>query len=257
VKEKKNKGIEAPNPEIIAKMFSDIAERYDLANRLMSLGMDLYWRKKAARLTCHKDAKSLLDMCCGTADFAMAFVKTHRVLENITCCDLSEQMLGFAEKKLSSQYKIFKANQNNSVFQANKNVLRFLQADCTALDLPHSSFDIICCGFGIRNTNQPQKVIAEMHRLLKPNGKVCILEFTVPNSWALELLFRAYLLWIIPLIGGIVTMRFHAYKYLTKSIITWNENFDIKRLLVNAGFADVCDNRLAFGSATVFTARKE
>jgi demethylmenaquinone methyltransferase/2-methoxy-6-polyprenyl-1,4-benzoquinol methylase len=126
--------------------------------------------------------------------------------------------------------------------------------DCTATDFEDGSFDIISCAFGVRNMANPQKGLREMHRLLRPGGRACILEFTLPKNLLIRALYMVYFRWILPLIGGVISGKLSAYRYLADSVCKWAEEVDLAGQLKEAGFDSVEVRPLSFGIAALYLA---
>jgi len=226
----------------VNRLFGSIATKYDLANHVLSLGIDNLWRKKSVRLTRPAKEDRLLDMCSGTGDFAMAFAKSENGPGEITCCDFSGEMLAGAEVKFA------KLNAKSNV--------SFSVQDCTATDLAESSFDIISCGFGVRNMADLDKGLGEMKRLLKPGGKVCILEFTLPKNPIIRFGYLAYFRFVLPLIGGMLTGDIGAYRYLVSSVREWDKDVDLPKRLEAAGFKMKSAEPVSLGIACIYTAHR-
>jgi demethylmenaquinone methyltransferase/2-methoxy-6-polyprenyl-1,4-benzoquinol methylase len=237
--------LDPADPDRIRTTFGSIARRYDLANHLLSLGIDRSWRRRAVKLTAPSPADTLLDMCCGTGDFAFAFARAG--VASITGCDFSEEMIQLAQTK---QQRFTRTNKtSNTHFQ-------WKVADCSAADFADCSFDIISCAFGIRNMADLRKSLAEMHRLLKPSGRLCILEFTLPRNPIVRAVYLLYFKYILPLAGGLISGRFSAYRHLASSVCKWHANVDLPAQLQNAGFTDIRTTPLSLGIAAACTATR-
>jgi demethylmenaquinone methyltransferase / 2-methoxy-6-polyprenyl-1,4-benzoquinol methylase len=228
------------------KLFNGIANRYDLANHILSAGTDIRWRKIAARLTNPDTNDKVLDMCCGTGDLAISFAKLVPTPAEIIGLDFSEEMINHAGVKYTSSSK----NRNYET------KIRFSVQDCTSTNFADASFDIISCGFGIRNFTDLDKGLNEMARLLKTNGKTCIIEFSLPKIGFLRLLYLAYFKYILPILGGIITGDFSAYRYFVKSVIDWDKNINLTEKLTRHGFEILTIKPLTFGIATIYISQK-
>ena len=166
-----------------AEMFSSIAKHYDFLNHFFSLNIDKSWRKKLVRLINPQIYYNILDLCTGTGDLAIEFAKkTHP--SRITAIDLSDEMLEIAKQKAQSR--------------GLEKAIDFIRADVMDLDFDDESFDIITIAFGLRNLPDRQKAVAEMTRLLKPSGRIFILEFCPPSNNLFGILFKLYLRKLIP-----------------------------------------------------------
>lgn len=224
----------------IRSLFDAVAARYDLANHLLSLGLDFHWRKTAVALAVSDDSKNLLDFCCGTGDFAFSFAKHAPNLKTITACDFSNAMIKIANKKR----------------KPNAAKIRWLVADCLKTPFEDDSFDIVSCAFGVRNLADLNAGLTEMHRLLRPGGCACILEFSLPRNPVMRKLYLLYLMYLLPLFAGIITAKFTAYKYLAGSVKHWSENIDLKKELAAAGFSAINAAKMTFGVVSVYIAHK-
>lgn len=229
----------------IRGLFGGIAGRYDLGNRLLSFGMDGGWRRVAVSMAEVKDGERLLDMCCGTGDLAFSFAEGGGVLERIVGCDLSGEMVELAkakEKKLRGRGGLLE--------------FEWAVGDCTASGYESGSFDIISCGFGVRNMEVLSAGLGEMYRLLREEGRACILEFSLPEGLLMRWLYLMYLSWLLPVLGGIISGRFGAYRYLAKSVRQWAEGVDLEAELKTAGFGRVVTRKMSMGAVTVYVAYK-
>ena len=222
----------------IQNLFNGLATRYDLANHVLSMGVDIHWRKQAASLLCPSASDHLLDMCCGTGDFAAAFCKLKKPPAKIIACDFSEEMIEAANKKYPQK------------------PIDFSIQDCTQTTFEDASFNLISCGFGVRNFTDLAKGLKEMHRLLAPASKICILEFSLPKFKPIRWLYLAYFKYILPILGGIIAGDFAAYRYFVNSVINWDKNIDFKTELENCGFKVQSQTPVTFGIATIHIAVK-
>ena len=192
---------EGSKREQVERMFDAISPKYDLLNRLFSLGIDQGWRRKVVRLLGAEPVQHLLDVATGTADLAiMAAPKAERV----TGIDISEGMLSHGRVKVTKR-------------QLEKKVT-LQQADSTALPFADGTFDAVTVAFGVRNFEDLQRGLVEMFRVLKPNGRLFVLEFSKPLHTPMRQLFRFYFHRIMPLIGRTVSKDSEAYTYLPKSV---------------------------------------
>lgn len=230
----------------IENAFTDISESYDLANHVLSLGLDIHWRKVAAKIAARQQPSNILDLCCGTGDFAFSLARQTKA-KNITGCDFSPKMIELAKQK----QKNFNKNKKfpNTNFQ-------WLIEDCSATTLPPDSFDLITCAFGIRNMANLPKALSEFNRLLKPSGTLCILEFSLPVNPLVRCLYLAYFKCIMPAAGGCISGNYKAYKYLKDSVIAWQKNINLTNSIDQAGFQNISQKKLTLGVATVYLAKK-
>jgi len=225
----------------IEEMFSRLSNRYDIANHILSFGADIYWRKKAVQIAKPVSGEKVLDICCGSGDLAFAFAKNCNGLE-ITAADFSEPMIELAkrkEKKLKLPMPI-----------------SFHVEDCTASKLPDGQFDIISCGFGVRNLSDLRDGLSESLRLLKSGGRICILEFSMPSFFLVKAFYMFFLRFVVPIAGFLLSGKFRAYKYLSQSICEFSRDVDVEAQLKCSGFCDVKTTKLTFGVVSIYTAKK-
>lgn len=231
---------EGEKKDQIESMFDNIANRYDFLNHFLSFGVDVYWRKKAiATLKDHKP-KILLDIATGTADLAIEAMKILKP-EKIFGIDISEEMLEFGRKKLRKknlipQIELIKADSENLIFDDNK-------------------FDAVTVSFGVRNFQHLEKGLKEMLRVLRPGGKVVILEFSQPNK-VIKPFYRFYSSVITPNIGKMIAKDKEAYSYLHESVSVFPAGRDFCEILERTGYKNVTYKPLTFGIATIYTGTK-
>ena len=228
----------------IEDMFSGIASRYDLANHLLSFGLDFCWRKKAVKFCGEMKDKTLLDMCCGTGDLAFCFARHGGGLKKIIGCDISGAMIEIARAK------------EGKLKASGKTKFEWFTDDCEAAGLEGESFDVVSCGFGVRNMANLHSGLCEMYRVLKQGGRACILEFSLPQNLMLRWVYKIYLCGVLPFFGGIITGKFGAYRYFSKSVVNWSSNVDLCDELIKAGFGNVSTRSLTFGTGSIYTAKK-
>ncbi|MDD5458821.1 MAG: class I SAM-dependent methyltransferase [Phycisphaerae bacterium] len=255
--------------ETIHDMFDSIAVRYDAANHILSFGLDRYWRKKVVKLANPKEGADVLDICCGTGDLTFAFGKFSKAA-SITGCDFSDQMLEIAKRKAKKQTNCHFERSEKSInkrkdFSVSSrfnrddgrndktNHFQWVNADCTTADFAGKKFDIISCAFGVRNLADRSAALRNILNLLKPDGKFCILEFSLPKNSALKLAARGYLR-IVPFWGAVITANKAAYGYLSKTICRWAETIDFPAELHAAGFTDIKVYELSFGMVRIYLA---
>src|SRR5262245_48728230 len=201
--------------------FDAIASRYDLTNRVLSLGIDLHWRRVAVRqLRGMQDDGVVLDLACGTCDLALEVLRQRRKAR-VVGADLSRAMLGLARKKVAQR------------------PVSLVNAPAEALPFADGSFDAVTIGFGIRNVPDFRAGLKEMLRVLRPGGRACILEFSTPPSKLWWKAYNWYFFNVLPHIGGLITGRQAAYRYLTDSVAQFPAAAEFKRGMEEAGFAGV------------------
>lgn len=225
--------------EQVERMFDSISPKYDLLNRLFSLGIDQGWRRLVVRLVGQEPVEHLLDVATGTADLAiLASAKAKRV----TGIDISEGMLSHGRTKVTQR--------------GLDDRITLTQADSTALPFADGSFEAVTVAFGVRNFEQLELGLKEMMRVLKPNGRLFVLEFSKPQHTPMRQLFRFYFHRVMPLIGRTVSKDSAAYTYLPKSVDAFPEGSEFLELLARSGGKEGAARPLTGGIATLYTARK-
>ena len=220
----------------VKRIFDSIAYRYDLLNHLLSFGLDFYWRKKALKLTGMNTDSILLDVACGTGDFAIAAKKMG--IENIFGADFSKNMLELFSTK--------------SDWIAGKSI----QMVAEAMPLKNNSVTNITVAFGVRNFYDIVEGFKSFHRVLNNGGKATILEFRLPSNKFLKALYKFYFKEILPKVGGIISGDKEAYEYLPASVEEFDEKVNLPELLKTAGFKSVEQHNLTFGTVQIIIATK-
>ncbi|KAF0217557.1 MAG: ubiquinone/menaquinone biosynthesis [Geobacteraceae bacterium] len=227
--------------ERIQEMFDSIAPRYDFLNRLLSLGIDRRWRRFAVRQIKYSEPGRILDVATGTGDVAMEIAAQTPAAVNIVGVDFSREMVELGKDKI-----------RNSSYAGR---ITMEVAPCEAIPFPDESFDSVTIAFGIRNVVDREQGLREMQRVLKPGGRVVILEFSTPRSQLFKSLYYFYFLRVLPVIGGLFS-RFSAYKYLPDSVLEFPSREDFKALMAAAGFGSLAHYDLTGGIATVYVGDK-
>ncbi|MGP1449835.1 MAG: bifunctional demethylmenaquinone methyltransferase/2-methoxy-6-polyprenyl-1,4-benzoquinol methylase UbiE [Wolinella sp.] len=230
--------------DTIIKMFDEIAGSYDLANRVLSFGIDVSWRKKACQLSfshLKRDGVRILDVACGTGDMILHWEKNAREqgisIEKVVGIDPSEGMLKVAREKLPN--------------------VEFILSEAKELPLESESVDIVSIAYGIRNVVERERAIGEFYRILKPGGILAILEFTkCENPTFLERLAGFYTKNILPYIGGIISKNYAAYRYLPDSIEEFLTREKLNGELSATGFEVVYSRSYSANISTLFIAKK-
>lgn len=232
-----------PNTEKIEQMFNSIAADYDKLNHILSFGTDRSWRKKALKEIIVRDARQeILDIACGTGDFSIEMA-THSNPETvITGLDLSEGMLSVMRDKversgLADRIAIQKGNCEKMVFDDN-------------------SFDRVTIGFGIRNFEHREKALEEILRVLRPSGRLVILELSVPSIPVIKSLYKSYFLHVLPFIGGVISGDKGAYRYLPASVLKFPGRDEWMQTMSNCGYMNVRHKALSFGICRMYTGEK-
>jgi demethylmenaquinone methyltransferase / 2-methoxy-6-polyprenyl-1,4-benzoquinol methylase len=230
-----------PDAQAVNRFFSDIAPEYDLANRVMSSGVDVLWRRYLARRVSASQPERLLDLATGSGDVAFTLAKRVRTAREILGMDFCQPMLDVAMGK--------KPRSRNG------QLITFQQGDCLNLPLENESFDTVTIAFGLRNLEDRHRGLTEMKRVLRPGGRLLVLEFTQPDRW-IRSLYYWYLKRVIPKLSGKITGNEDAYAYLSSSIEQFPEKAELTRELERAGFSDIRVKGLTFSIAAVHEGTK-
>jgi demethylmenaquinone methyltransferase/2-methoxy-6-polyprenyl-1,4-benzoquinol methylase len=224
----------------VRSMFASIAPRYDAANELLSLGVHKGWRRAAVRLSGAAPGQSVLDCATGTGDLALEFKRAVGPQGEVSGTDFCAEMLAPAPAKAA------KAGLH----------VDFAVADVLALPIPDARFDVASIAFGIRNVDDPVRCLREMCRVVKPGGRVVVLEFGQPRG-PFGALFRAYSRGVMPLVGGLLTGNRAAYEYLPRTAAKFPAGDQFLALMQEAGcFAGTAAHPLTFGTAFVYVGVK-
>ncbi|MEY2479884.1 MAG: demethylmenaquinone methyltransferase / 2-methoxy-6-polyprenyl,4-benzoquinol methylase [Verrucomicrobiota bacterium] len=215
-------------------MFGSIAPRYDLANHFLSCGVDFYWRKRAAQIVGGWRPKKIVDLATGTGDLALVLQRELPDAEVIGA-DFSEEMLAIAKRK---------------------GVRKTIVADAMRLPFSDAAFDVVTVAFGLRNMENYGGALREMASVLRANGHVLVLEFSLPNMSILRGPYRFYLHRVLPFFGSLLTKQKNAYDYLGDSIEKMPSGDSMLRLMEGNGFANAKAEPLTGGIVTIYTAEK-
>ncbi|HUF47822.1 MAG TPA: bifunctional demethylmenaquinone methyltransferase/2-methoxy-6-polyprenyl-1,4-benzoquinol methylase UbiE [Vicinamibacterales bacterium] len=222
------------DPARIAGMFDAIARRYDLLNHVLSLGLDRRWRRRAVRDLAFTGRERVIDVCTGTGDLAIEAITSRTgAARDVVGIDFAGQMLQVAKAKVAAAGLADRA--------------RFVRGDATRLPCPDASADAVTVGFGIRNVIDPAAACREFFRILKPGGRLAILEFGMPRIPGIRAAYRAYFTHVLPRVGGLVSRHGDAYSYLPASVQQFMTPGEFSALLRAEGFSDVTAVRLLFG----------
>ena len=228
----------AKDPAKIQSMFSTIADRYDLLNRVLSLGIDRSWRKFAVNQLPKTETARFLDVATGTCDVALDIIKRHSPGTKVTGVDFSEGMLELGRKKIKT------AGLDDRID------VRF--GDATSLPFKDNTFNGSIIAFGIRNVQDYKKGISEMGRVVKSGGKVVILEFTSVQSRFFQPVFHFYISKVLPFVGEIISGKKGAYKYLPDSMLDFPSPETFAKAMEETGLLNVKYHKLTFGAAMVY-----
>jgi demethylmenaquinone methyltransferase/2-methoxy-6-polyprenyl-1,4-benzoquinol methylase len=230
------------SPDRIAGMFDAIAGRYDLLNHLLSAGIDTRWRKRAIASLRLTGRERVLDLCTGTADLAIAALRGRPAAARVVGVDFAAAMLRVGRDKIAAQRL--------------GDRIALVRGDATRIPAADGSVDAITIAFGIRNVDAVAVACTEMHRVLKPGGRLAILEFAVPTTPGVSAVYLWYLRHLLPRIGRAISRHNAAYGYLPASIGAFTAPEEFVKLLRQAGFVDVEPVRLTFGAVILYTARR-
>lgn len=247
------------SPHKIASMFDAIAARYDLLNHLLSAGLDRRWRARAVAELTLAGGERLLDLCTGTADLALAAIESAAGLRGrrphgldgapglsgpvrVIGVDFAGEMLRLAQQKIRARGAADR--------------IALVRGDATMLPLTAGSMDAATIGFGIRNIERPERACAELARVLRPGGRLAILEFGFPTVPGIRALYRLYFRRLLPLVGRAISRHGDAYSYLPASVDAFQTPAAFARLLGSCGFHQVRTVPLTFGIVYLFIARR-
>jgi demethylmenaquinone methyltransferase/2-methoxy-6-polyprenyl-1,4-benzoquinol methylase len=224
----------------VAKMFDSISGNYDFLNHFLSLGIDIAGRKKAIKLISSIAPKQILDVATGTGDFAIEALKLNP--EKVTGVDISEGMLEVGrhkmkERKLDDQIELLYGDSENLPFEENK-------------------FDAVIVAFGVRNFENLEKGLAEMLRVVRPGGKVVVLEFSKPLKFPFKQLYNFYFKFVLPKIGRWVSKDSSAYTYLPESVQAFPDGEGFLKILNHLGYKNTACKPLTFGISSLYTGTK-
>ena len=227
--------------EQIAQMFDTISENYDRLNRVISFGIDMKWRKKVLQIVTQSNPKTILDIATGTGDLAILMAQTKA--PKIIGLDISAGMLEVGRKKIQDK------NLSNTI--------EMVLADSEEMPFEDSYFDAITVAFGVRNFENLEKGLAEILRVLKPNGVFVILETSVPNKTPYKQGYTFYSKNILPIIGKLFSKDNVAYGYLSESAAAFPYGETLNNILRKIGFIEVTAMPQTFGVATIYSATKK
>jgi demethylmenaquinone methyltransferase / 2-methoxy-6-polyprenyl-1,4-benzoquinol methylase len=226
--------------EQVAKMFDNISHRYDFLNHFLSLGIDKAWRRKAIKLLKGSSPRVILDVATGTGDFAIQALTLNP--DKVFGIDISEGMLEVGRKKLrernlTGKIELQKGDSENLPFEQNK-------------------FDAVTVAFGVRNFENLEKGLQEIFRVLKPGGKLIVLEFSRPRAFPMKQAYSVYFKFVLPRIGRFVSSDKSAYTYLPESVEAFPDGANFLRILETVGFKETRCKELTFGISSIYSATK-
>ena len=225
----------------VENMFDKIAFRYDFLNRFLSAGIDVGWRKKAIKLLISSQPKNILDVATGTGDFALTCYEILKP-EKVTGIDISEGMLEIGKKKIK------RAGLQDKI--------ELINGDSEAILFDDNTFDAVTVAFGVRNFENLEMGLEEIKRVLKPGGKLIILECTKPSAPIIKQFYNFYMKTITPKIGKIIAKNDEAYQYLNNSVLQFPEKKSFVQILNRSNYRNAFYKTLTLGICTIYCAEK-
>ncbi len=232
---------EGSKKQQVSEMFDNIAPYYDLLNRVLSLGIDKSWRKRAIKLLQEDNPKYILDVATGTGDVALQ-VADKLQPEKIIGVDISNEMLAIGRQKIAKKNL--------------ESVITLEEGDSENLPFQDNTFDAITVAYGVRNFENLEKGLGEMYRVLKPGGKVVVLEFSKPTMFPFKQLFNLYFKYILPTIGKWTSKDPKAYRYLYESVQAFPDGKQFVSILNKLGFHSTQFISLSLGICSIYLGKK-
>lgn len=228
--------------DFVKEMFDKISPRYDFLNHLLSLGQDVFWRTQMVRAAGLGPDSHALDVACGTCDVALEISSQLNGRVRILAIDFSSGMLFLARQKLLE-------GKNTNITLVN--------ADALSLPLKKEKFDGVFIAFGIRNIMDRSRAIQEFHKVLKPGGRLVVLELTTPEKGFFRQIYLAYFKKILPLIGSFFSRDSHAYRYLPESVLNFPSPGAFANVMKATGFEQIRFKQMTLGIVTLFVGTKK
>jgi demethylmenaquinone methyltransferase / 2-methoxy-6-polyprenyl-1,4-benzoquinol methylase len=235
------KNSDSSKKQQVADMFDDIAVKYDFLNRFLSAGIDVGWRKKAIRQLQELHPKKILDVATGTADVAImasAILKPEKIIG----IDISDGMLEIGRQKIAKQ--------------GLNGIIELLNGDSETINFGDDTFDAVTVAFGVRNFQHLEKGLSEIKRVLKPGGKLVVLEFSQPKMPVVKSIYNLYMKVICPNVGKLFSKNRNAYKYLDASIKKFPEGKNFTQILDNLGYLNTYSKPLSLGICSIYCGTK-
>lgn len=226
----------------VRRMFETIAGGYDMQNSVLSLGIDMLWRRELARRIPGERSVLVADIAVGTAEVAMEIAR-RRPRASVLGLDFTPAMLEVGLEKLRKQRLDGR--------------VRLAAGDARRLPLPDCCADVVTISFGIRNVQERAQALAEFRRVLKPGGKLLVMEFSLPDNPLVRALYRLYFDYVLPPVGNLLSRTDYAYSYLMESVHAFPGPEDFSREIRRAGFAAVTQTPLSFGIARIHEGTKQ
>jgi len=224
----------------VARMFDSISGNYDFLNHFLSLGIDIRWRKKAVKLLNSGNPKLILDVATGTGDFAVETLKLNP--DKVIGVDISEGMLEVGRKKMKDR--------------GLENLIELRSGDSENLPFEENKFDAVIVAFGVRNFENLEKGLSEMYRVLKPGGRMVVLEFSKPRMFPFKQLYNFYFNFILPKIGRLISKDPAAYTYLPESVQAFPDGDNFISILNRLGYKETLCKPLTLGISSLYTGGK-
>lgn len=226
--------------EQVARMFDNISGRYDFLNHFLSLGIDIRWRKRAIQELRVIQPKLILDVATGTGDFAIQSLDLNP--DKVIGVDISEGMLQVGRQKMINR----KLDQK----------IELRTGDSENLPFEENKFDAVIVAFGVRNFENLEKGLVEIFRVVRPGGKVVILEFSKPSHFPFKQLYNFYFKFVLPKIGRVISQDQAAYTYLPESVQAFPDGKDFLKILSDIGYKNTACKPLTFGISSLYTGTK-
>ena len=226
--------------EEVAEMFNNISAKYDFLNHFLSLGIDKLWRKKAVKMLRSVNPTRILDIATGTGDFALESLVLKPT--QIVGLDISSGMLDHGRVKMKKK--------------GVDHIITMQQGDSEDIPYEDNYFDGLTVGFGVRNFENLEKGLGEMLRVVRPGGKLIILEFSKPKKFPIKQLFAFYSKNIIPILGKSISKDSNAYTYLPESVAAFPEGKNFENILAKVGYKDISSTLVSGGIATIYAGTK-
>lgn len=227
---------------LVWQLFNNIAPSYDRANRILSFGQDIIWRKRVKAFLPQGQGLRALDLATGTGDLLAEIARSPRV-NSAVGLDMAQGMLDIASTKYAG------------LIHAGK--IELLRGDATKLPFSDESFNVVSIAFGIRNVANHMACINEMHRVLIRGGRLIVLEFSLPRLSWLKSLYLWYFRRILPKLGGLISGNFEAYSYLNSSVESFPYGKEFTDMLAASGFTRIMAHPLSFGVATIYVGERD
>ena len=234
-------GDKTPKGKQVEHMFNHIAHSYDRLNHFLSLGIDKGWRRKSIQAVSAFPHQDVLDVATGTGDFAILAAQMLKP-QKIMAVDLSEGMMDIGKEKVKNV--------------GLEDVIEFKKEDCMQLSFVDNSFDVVTVAYGVRNYQNLDRGLKEMHRVLRPDGHAVILELGVPQRFPMKQLFSLYSRVVMPFVGLYISHDRKAYTYLPATMEVVPQGEEMKQILLKAGFSEVRFRKFTFGLSTLYICSK-